>query len=137
MRKIKKRSTCPISYSLDILGDKWALLILRDMALNNKNNHKDFLRGGEGIASNILSDRLKTLESFGIIRGEKHPVKGNMKIYSLTQRGLDLVPVLIELWIWGAKYDPDSVVSPEEFQSRLDSKESTIKNYMHNARVAE
>ena len=68
MRNIERRSACPISYSLDILGDKWMMLILRDLALNNKHYYQDFLDAGEGIATNVLSDRLKILEKKAIIK---------------------------------------------------------------------
>ena len=72
MRKIEKRSDCPISYSLDILGDKWTMLILRDIALADKHFYKDFLLAGEGMATNVLSDRLKMLETFGIIKSKQY-----------------------------------------------------------------
>ena len=87
MRKIKKRSDCPISYSLDILGDKWIMLILRDMALNDKHFYKDFLNAGEGMATNVLSDRLKILETHGIIHSKPYEQLKTMKYYSLTEKG--------------------------------------------------
>lgn len=129
MRKIKKRSDCPISYSLDLLGDKWTMLILRDMTLNDKHFYKDFLSAGEGVATNILSDRLKMLESYGIVSSEPYEKLKTMKYYSLTDKGAELIPVLIELWVWGAKNDPKSSVPQHEIESRLSRRDEIIKDY--------
>ncbi len=100
MKKIKKRSDCPISFSLDFVGDKWTLLIIRDIVLNEKNTFGDFLQSAEGIASNILTDRLKMLEAEDILL--KYPVPGKPRIaYCLTEKGVGLIPIVIELGIWG------------------------------------
>lgn len=128
MRKIAKRSDCPISYSLDLLGDKWTFLILRDIALANKHFYKEFLEAGEGMATNVLSDRLKMLEEYGIIQGKKYELNKTMKYYSLTEKGAELIPVLIELWTWGAKHDPLSMVSQKTLEDRLANKESIIEH---------
>ena len=137
MRKIEKRSDCPISYSLDILGDKWTLLILRDMLFNSKQYYKEFLSAGEGIATNVLSDRLKMLETFGIIVSRQDEALRTRKIYSLTEKGKSLIPVIVELWIWGAKNDPGSGVSETEFNKRMSRKQETIKYLMDTIQVAE
>ena len=84
MRKIEKRSDCPISYSLDILGDKWTLLILRDIALNDKHFYKDFIEAAEGMATNVLSDRLKMLEHHGVIMSRQYEQLKTKKYYALT-----------------------------------------------------
>ena len=130
MRKIEKRSDCPISYSLDILGDKWTLLILRDMIFSGKQYYKDFLGAGEGIATNVLSDRLKMLETYDIITSRKDDELRTRKIYSLTEKGKSLVPLLAELWIWGAKHDPASSVTEEAFNKRMQQKSEILKEYM-------
>jgi len=127
MRKIKKRSDCPISYSLDLLGDKWTILILRDLALANKHFFKDFLEAGEGMATNVLSDRLKMLEEFGIIQSKAYELKKSMKYYSLTKKGAELIPTLIELWTWGAIYDPNTTVSKKILKDRLSNKNQIIE----------
>ena len=111
MRKVEKRSDCPISYSLDLLGDKWIMLVLRDIALNDKHFYKDFLEAGEGIATNVLSDRLKILESYEIIQSKPYDLNRTMKYYSITEKGIELIPIIIELWVWGAKHNPDTTVS--------------------------
>ena len=134
MRKIKKRSSCPISYSLDLLGDKWVLLILRDIALANKHFYKDFLEAGEGIATNVLSDRLKILEAHGLVTSEPHTLNKTMKYYSLSEKGIELIPIIIDLWVWGAKNDPDSAVPKKELQERVSNKIKIVQEYVENAK---
>jgi DNA-binding HxlR family transcriptional regulator len=94
------RCQCPISSALDIIGDKWTLLIIRDMLFDRKKTFKDFSTSAESIATNILSSRLKLLEEVGIIRKTK--MEGNQKsnIYTLTQKGLGLLPVIAEITLW-------------------------------------
>ncbi len=106
MREIKRRSGCPISNALDILGDRWTLLILRDLTMRGKFYYGDFLSSGEKIATNILADRLQVLERQGIITKRRDTHVGTKYRYQLTRKGLDLLPVLVELMIWGAKYTP-------------------------------
>jgi DNA-binding HxlR family transcriptional regulator len=103
-KQIAFRSDCPISTALDILGDKWSLLVLRDMIFKGKNTYGDFLSSGEKIATNILADRLATLEGGGIILRKEHPDSKLKILYTLTQKGIDLVPVLVELIIWSEQY---------------------------------
>ena len=98
--KVGFRCQCPISSALDIIGDKWTLLIIRDMLFDHKKTFKDFSTSAESIASNILSSRLKLLEEVGIIRKTK--LEGNQKsnIYTLTQSGLGLLPIIAEITLW-------------------------------------
>ncbi|MCI0444344.1 helix-turn-helix transcriptional regulator, partial [bacterium] len=105
-RKIIRRSGCPVSFTLDLLGDKWTLLIVRDMIFMGKKYYKEFLDSAEGIATNILADRLKRLEEEGIINRYNDPEKQTQFIYELTDKGLDLLPVILQMIVWGAKYDP-------------------------------
>ena len=90
----QRRSGCPISCSLDLLGDKWSLLIVRDMVFQRKHYFKEFLTAEERIASNILADRLQRLEVSGVIRKEPDPDNGRQVVYSLTEKGLALIPIL-------------------------------------------
>jgi DNA-binding HxlR family transcriptional regulator len=99
-----KRSFCPISSALDLLGDKWSLIIVRDIALLGKNTFKQFLESDEKIATNILSDRLSRLESQGIVSKNDHPHNKVMKVYRLTQKGIDLLPILFDVVLWSDKY---------------------------------
>jgi DNA-binding HxlR family transcriptional regulator len=104
MRKIKKRSDCAISLALDIFGDKWALLIIRDIMFHGKSTYGDFLKSNEKIATNILADKLAFLESAEILEKTTHPESKAKFLYKLTQKGMDLLPVLIEIILWSDKY---------------------------------
>ena len=99
----KFRSECPLSCSLDIFGDRWSLLILRDMIFEKKNTFKDFILSEEKIASNILASRLKNLEKFGLISKNSSLKNKKTKIYKLTDSGLGLIPALLEIVIWSKK----------------------------------
>jgi len=104
MEANKKRSDCPLSCSLDIFGDKWSLLIIRDLIFGNRSTYNDFLKSGEGIATNILATRLKGLEENGIIEKSEHPDSKAKILYRLTPKGIDLLPILMEIYIWRDKY---------------------------------
>ncbi|HXD78409.1 MAG TPA: helix-turn-helix domain-containing protein [Puia sp.] len=103
-RKIVFRSDCPISTALDIFGDKWSLLIIRDLMFKGLNTYGDLLKGGEGIATNILADRLGLLECAGIISKTRHPESKAKVLYQLTPKGAGLAPVLIEIIAWSEKH---------------------------------
>lgn len=104
MKKISHRSTCSIAFGLDLIGDKWSLIIVRDIALRGKRSYGDFLKSEEKIATNILASRLSSLEQNGIITKEDDPSDKRKEHYSLTKKGLDLLPVLLEMLVWGSKY---------------------------------
>ena len=99
------RSGCPISIALEQFGDPWSLLVVRDVMFKGLHTFNEFQEAGEGIASNILSDRLERLEESGILRKQRDPADGRRFLYSLTAKGLDLAPVLVELVLWSAKYE--------------------------------
>jgi DNA-binding HxlR family transcriptional regulator len=101
----KRRSECPVSVSLEMVGDRWSLLIVRDLMVRGLRTFKQFQQSGEGIATNILSDRLCKLESRKIITRENDPADRRRTSYRLTQKGIDLAPVLLELLVWGARYE--------------------------------
>lgn len=104
--KTARRSLCPLNASVEMLGDRWSLLILRDMMLRGSHTYKEFLEASlEGIATNILADRLRRLECNGIIRAKPDAHDGRKMIYSLTQKGIDLAPVLTEMVLWAAKHE--------------------------------
>lgn len=104
MADTKKRSDCPISCSLDIWGDKWSLLIVRDLMFATQCTYGDFLKADEKIATNILASRLQTLEENGIINKSDHPDSKAKVLYKLTQKGIDLLPLMIEINLWADKY---------------------------------
>lgn len=108
------RSDCPISNALDHLGDKWSLLVIRDIGLFGKKAYNELLDSAEGIATNILSSRLKSLETSNIIKKQPNPSDRRRHIYSLTESGKDLLPVLIEMILWSAKYYSDTLDIPTD-----------------------
>lgn len=112
---MKKRSDCPISCSLDIWGDKWSLLIIRDLISFKKCRYSDFLKSAEGIATNILATRLQTLEENKIIEKSDDTESKSKGYYKLTQMGIDLLPILIEIDLWAEKYFP----IPEDIKTLL------------------
>jgi len=111
MAKPKRRSDCPINFGLQIFGDSWSLLIIRDLAFKGKHHYGEFLKGEERISTNILADRLDRLEEEGIVFKRKDPTNGTKFIYDLTAKGIDLVPMLVELITWSAKHDPQSAAA--------------------------
>lgn len=102
----RKRSDCPISLVLDTIGDKWSLLVLRDLIVRRKKYYRDFLNSEEGIATNILADRLASLEKHRLISKTEDPDNKKQIIYSPTKKALDLLPVMFEMARWGVKYRP-------------------------------
>jgi DNA-binding HxlR family transcriptional regulator len=111
MDSIKKRSECPISCSLDIWGDKWSLLIIRDLMFKKECTYGDFLKSEEKIATNILASRLQTLEENQLIQKLAHPDSKAKVLYRLTQKGIDLLPILLEVHLWADKHStlPDEL----------------------------
>ena len=103
--KSKRRSGCPVSISLEIFGDRWSLLIIRDLMVRGLRTFRQFEESGEGIASNILADRLEKLQAAGILTAEAEERDGRRLNYRLTEKGIDLAPVLLELLIWGARHE--------------------------------
>ena len=101
----QRRSGCPVSVALEILGDRWSLLIVRDLMVRGLRTFKEFEESGEGIATNVLADRLQKLEANGIIVAEADESDGRRVNYRLTEKGIDLAPVLLELLIWSARHE--------------------------------
>ena len=100
-----RRSGCPLNASVEMLGDRWSLLILRDMMLRGFRSFKEFLTSYEGIATNILADRLRKLIAHGIITTQQDPTDGRKLNYVLTAKGIDLAPVLTEMVLWAARHE--------------------------------
>jgi len=131
--KDEKRSGCPISYSLEILGDRWSLLVLRDIAFRQSRYYQDFLDAPEGIASNILAERLRRLEGRGIIEKRPDPDDGRRSVYALGPAGVDLIPVLIDLTIWGGKHDPESTFPRARLERMERDRGGAIRYYTERA----
>ena len=114
----KQRSGCPVSISLDIFGDRWSLLIIRDMMVRGLRTFSEFQHSGEKISTNILADRLRHLENVGIIVAERVAEDGRSIHYRLTPKGIALAPVMLELFIWAAHHEPTG--APPSFFVRME-----------------
>jgi DNA-binding HxlR family transcriptional regulator len=135
MKPNEKRSDCPISSSLDIFGDRWSLLLVRDLMLHKTRTYGDFAKSEEKIATNILANRLQVLEENGIIVKLPYPDNKVKGLYQLSQKGVDLVPALIEIALWGGKY----VIRKEDSSPFLDevrkNKPKFLKNVMEKLKA--
>jgi DNA-binding HxlR family transcriptional regulator len=109
---MKKRSLCPGACALDLVGDKWTLLVVRDL-LRGRHTYKELLEGGEGIPTNILADRLKKMEAAGLIEAQPYQDKPVRWRYALTAKGRDLGHVLAAVARWGQKHIRGTKVAPE------------------------
>ncbi len=131
---MERRSECPIAYGLDVFGDKWSLLIVRDIALRGRRHYGEFEAAGEGIATNILADRLKKLVEAGIVEKVRDPAHGSKRIYRLTAKGIDLLPVIVEIIVWSAKHDPDSPVSEAYLRRATRDRDALLQEMRASAR---
>ena len=128
-----RRSDCPISFALDLFGDRWTLLVIRDLAFKEKESFSDFLASDEGIARNVLADRLARLEAEGFIEKHAHPGDQRRSIYTLTERGLGLIPVLVEMILWSAREDPDTAAEVEFVREATEDREGLIRRLQRRA----
>lgn len=130
MKQLKTRSSCPISNVLDLFGDKWTLLILRDMIFENKSSYGECTSSDEKIATNILADRFELLESHGLITKEVSAINRSKFVYSLTEKAIDLIPIIAEMVLWGSKHFEGTSTKPENLLAMLKKdKAGTIKTY--------
>jgi DNA-binding HxlR family transcriptional regulator len=118
------RSLCPIALALDLFGDAWSLLIVRDLMFKGISSYGGFLSAGEGIATNVLSDRLAKLEEAGILEKRRDAADGRRFVYRLTAKGADLAPVLVSMVLWSAKHTPTD--APPEVVSAMASDPSAF-----------
>lgn len=121
----KRRSRCPLHAALEVFGDRWTLLIVRDLMFKNRHTYNEFLKAEERIATNILADRLQRLEALGIITRTPNPADGRGAIYHLTNKGVDLAPVLMEMILWSACYE-ETDAPPVTIREMKDHRESFI-----------
>lgn len=114
------RSHCAVNYGVEVFGDRWSLLIIRDIVFACKKTYGEFLKSEEGIATNVLASRLAFLEGRGILWRAPSPDDGRKDFYRLTEKGLDLIPLVLDIVLWSAKHDPQSYVRHrEDFVARL------------------
>jgi len=131
------RCDCPFTSALDVLGDKWMLVIVKQMLIEGKETFKDFAESEEAIATNILSDRLKLLEELGIVIKTKRPDNKKTNHYLLTEKGLALTPILTELATWSDRYLRDihpSIADGEKMELHREDKAAFARMVENNYR---
>ena len=107
------RSQCPIACALDVLGDRWTLVVLRDLIFLHKQRYQELLESNEGIATNILASRLRQLEAAGLVTRKADPASPRRALYAPTAKALDLLPVMIELMRWSVRHNANTYVPPQ------------------------
>lgn len=122
--KNQARSGCPVNISLERFGDRWSLLLIRDMMVRGYKTFKQFQQSGEGIASNILSDRLDRLQTAGIITAEQDERDGRRVVYRLTEKGIDLAPVMLDLLLWATKWE--ETAAPCEVMQHMEANRDAV-----------
>jgi DNA-binding HxlR family transcriptional regulator len=134
MAQQKRKSDCPINYALEIFGDKWSLLIIRDLMYKGKKTYGEFLASEEKIATNILAGRLAMLEEAGLLKSKQDKENKSKFNYALTEKGIDLVPVILEIIKWSAKHDKKTA-APKEFVTRAkNNREKLIQEITESLR---
>jgi DNA-binding HxlR family transcriptional regulator len=118
------RSGCPVNVSLERFGDRWSLLLIRDMMVRGYRTFKEFQESGEGIATNILADRLDRLRESGIVTAEADDTDGRRVIYRLTEKGIDLAPVMLELLIWASRHE--ETAAPCEVMAHMEANRAKV-----------
>ncbi|GGK54317.1 winged helix-turn-helix transcriptional regulator [Amphritea balenae] len=117
-KKTKAWSGCPVRFGMSQFGDKWSFLIIRDLMFKGRKYYHEFIEAGEGISTNVLATRLADLESNGIVNKSRDPIKGSRFIYTLTDKGIELMPMMLAMIDWAEKFDPVTEV-PEDFINEL------------------
>lgn len=123
----ERRSNCPISYALDFVGDKWTLIVLRDLIVVRKRHFRDLLASDEKIASNILAARLKLLEAAGMVTRRHDPQHGRQVIYEPTAKAMDLLPAILELVRWSAAHDPKTAAPPAMVRRIIEHRDDVVR----------
>ncbi|HWO10558.1 MAG TPA: helix-turn-helix domain-containing protein [Polyangiaceae bacterium] len=129
------RRQCPIDYALEVFGDRWSLIVLRDILLAGKRHYRELVAAKEGIATNVLASRLKKLEAAGLLRRRADPSDKRVVFYVATAKALDLIPVLLEISRWSVKYDLNSAAPPELVKRYDDDREQLIADLQQAARA--
>ncbi len=131
----KFRSSCIIASALDLIGDKWSLLIIRDMLMHKKKTFKELLASEEGVATNLLSGRLKLLESLEVLTKRKLPENKKENIYLLTKKGIDLAPLILEIVLWSDQYVRAYHPGMNRFEAGVINKIELVENVQQEYKV--
>jgi DNA-binding HxlR family transcriptional regulator len=134
LRQPRRSSHCPIHFAQETFGDRWSLLLIRDIVFSGKHTYGEFLRSEEQIATNVLAARLALLECEGIVRRTPHATDKRKDVYTLTEKGLDLIPLLLDLVVWSATYDPETDASRAFVERIRADREHLIKEITETVR---
>ncbi|EST52585.1 HxlR family transcriptional regulator [Brevibacillus panacihumi W25] len=129
MKREENKSDCPINFTVEIFGDTWSLLIIRDMIALGKKTFSEFLELEERIGPSVLTDRLAHLEAKGVITKKQSETDKRKFIYSITEKGLDLIPIVYEMALWGSKHSPNPVAPDAWFKAMKHDKEQVLRLY--------
>ena len=139
MKRRHRRSDCPVHFALEAFGDAWSLLIIRDLMFKGRTTYTNFLRAEEGIATNVLADRLVRLEGDGVIEKDASGEGRSAGRYRLTAKGIDLLPVMLDIIDWSARHDPKTAAD-RGFVRRLrrdrDALQAELRSALLSARQA-
>jgi DNA-binding HxlR family transcriptional regulator len=124
------RSHCPVNYALEHFGDKWSLLIIRDLMFKDKRHYNEFFDSEEKVSTSVLGDRLKSLEAYGIITKGKDDVKKSRIKYSLTPKGISLLPVMVEMIAWSGTFDENTAAEIDFLKQAKENREDLLKEIM-------
>ncbi len=130
-KKTKNWAGCPVRFGMSQFGDKWSFLIIRDLMFKGRKYYNEFLEAGEGISTNILASRLADLEYNGIVNKRQDTVKRSKNIYSLTEKGIELMPMMLAMIDWAEKYDGQTEV-PAEFIKELRQNPDKLRQELLN-----
>lgn len=128
MKRNDRRSDCPVNFAVEAVGDSWSLLVIRDMVFNDKRSYSELLNSLERISTNILANRLKSLAENGLI---EKVGSGRSGKYSLTAKGLGLIPLLLEMVVWAGKHDPETA-APKAYLDRLERERPLVERELRS-----
>lgn len=133
---MKRRSNCPTNYALEHFGDKWSLLIIRDLMFKGKRHYNEFLEAGEKVSTSVLRDRLRSLEEGGIIsKGADHVKKSRIR-YSLTEKGIALLPMMMDMIVWSAAFDGDTAAGEDFVREAKENRAKLIEKISEELKLA-
>lgn len=134
MKRASGKSTCPVNFGLEAFGDPWSLLVVRDVVYFGKHTFNEFLASDEAISPSVLSARLDSLTDAGILRRSADPADGRRVRYDLTDRGLGLIPIMVEIAEWSAAHDPDTGAPADWIALVRDNKPEMLRRYTDTVR---
>ncbi len=125
---------CPVTFALEVFGDRWTLLVLREVMLEGRHRYRDLLSANEGIATNVLADRLKRLEQRGLISRERDPEDARQYIYKPTRYAVSVIPMLVEMMVWGSKHGNGEV--PQTFLNQFTNNRKKLIKDLQDAAMS-